>query len=332
MDFSDKATAKNVQDYILSLFESGIDSVEIDYKSVQFLKNIDTSRKFIYRAECIPDLIAVKQKEFEYVTVPVSMLAIAQKLRGIRYEEKSDTKRKKYNDTEITESVRRIKYIIEVDGDNRTYDELLKLCKIIDEANCASAIRIVKNFDSLSTEFSDFIDRYYHSFNNPHDISPLNSDLNGIDTAYEAFAKDVNMITLSFGSPYLYTPYELFVLYFPKTLGLSPAMIFTPYLYTAAARYNAVSDSLNCGLKNLNDVIDSSKKNTVNVDIIKPPSTPRRIAVSKQKNEKKYTNAQNSFFNSNDFDSEICSDLSEALDNTDISLYNRFLCKDDFEN
>lgn len=329
IDFSDRVTKKAVQDYILALFESGIDTVEVDYKSVQFLSDINTSNRFIYRVECIPDLLIVKQKDFAYVSIPLSMLPVAQKLRGVRLTAENEEKDKKGSGSE---AIRNINYLIEVGGDGKTADELLKICKRIHDTECAAVIRIVKNFDPNTNELSDFIDRYYDEFNTPLDICPLNSELNGITAAYEAFRKEVNMITLSFGSPYLYTPYELFVLYFPPTLGLSPAMVFTSYLYIAAARYNAVSDSLNCGLKNINDVIDSSKRAIVNIDAAKKESVPRRYSAPKPQIESTFTNAEKTFCNNNGVDPEIGRELSDALDNFNMSLYNRFFLKNNFEN
>lgn len=328
MDISKKATKKAVQDYILALFESGIDMVEIDSKSTRFLEDINTSNRFIYRAEGLTDLLAATEKNFAYVSVPYDMFYFARKFREMWTKTKKQAELK---DRDV-KAAQVINYLIEVSGDGKNADELLEICRNIKETECVSAIRITKNFDPDTNELSDFVDRYYDEFNIPLDICPLNTNLNGITSAHEAFGKDVNMITLSFGSPYLYTPYELFVLYFPPTLGLSPAIVFTTYLYITATRYNAVSDSLNCGLRNMNNVIDCSKKGIVNIDIAKKEAVPRRYAAPKPKIETTFTKIQKDFCDSNGIDREIGKELSDALENFDMSLYNRFFHKGDFEN
>lgn len=329
MDFSEKATTKAVQDYILSLFESGIDIVEIDGKSIRYLEGVNTSNRFIFRVEGLADLVAAAEKEFTYVSVSYEMFFFAKKFREVWIKKQKELKGKRIKGFDESKE---INYLIEVNGDKKSADELLSICRSLIETEGAAAIRISKNFDPDTNELSDFIDRYYDEFNTPLDICPLNTNLNGISAAYEAFGKEVNMLTLSFGSPYLYTPYELFVLYFPPTLGLSPAMVFTARLYIAAARFNAVSDSPNCGLRNMNSVIDSSKKRIVNIDLAKKEAVPRRYAAPKSKIEASMTKVQKEFCDSNGFDNEMGKDLSDALDNFDMSLYNRFYVKGDFEN
>lgn len=329
MDISEKATRKAVQDYILALFESGIDIVEIDNKSIRFLEGVNTSNRFIYRAEGLVDLLTATEKAFAYVSISYDMFYFARKFREVWLKKKKELNGDKIKGEETLQG---INYLVEVNGDGKSTYELLNICRNLIETECVSAIRIAKNFDPDSNELSDLIDRYYDEFNTPLDICPLNTNLNGITAAYEAFGKEVNMLTLSFGSPYLYTPYELFVLYFPPTLGLSPAMVFTTYLYITAARYNAVSDSMNCGLRNMNNVIDCSKKGIVNIDTAKKEAVPRRYAAPKPKIETTFTKIQKDFCDSNGIDSEIGKELSEALENFDMSLYNRFFIKGDFEN
>lgn len=318
IDFSKKATKKSVQDYIIALLESGIDLIEVDYKSVVFLDDVNTSAKFIYRVECIPDLVILKEKEFAYVSIPYNMLPVAQKLSEIKLSS--------------SDAPKKISYLIEVGGDGKTVEELLAICRKINSSECAAIIRIAMNFNTDDGSLSDFIDRYYDEFNIPLDICPLNSNLNGTTAAYEAFEKNVNMITLSFGSPYLYTPYELFVLYFPSSLGLSPAAIFTPRLYIAAVRFNAVSDSENLALKNMNDVLDSAVKGAVNIDIAKDNTSKRRRVKPRTNPTAYFTNVQSAFCENTGMDSEMNEAFSDALDNFDMSLYNRFLSKDDFKN
>lgn len=329
MDISEKATVKAVQDYILAIFESGIDIVEIDSKSLRFLEGVNTSNRFIYRVEKLMDLLTAMEKAFAYVSVSYEMFLLAVKFREVWLKKKKELKGEKGKDEEASHA---INFLVEVNGDGKSPDELLNICRGLIETESVSAIRIAKNFDPDSGELPDLLDRYYDEFNTPLDICPLNTNLNGISAAYEAFGKEVNMLTLSFGSPYLYTPYEMFVLYFPPTLGLSPAMVFTTHLYIAAARYNAVSDSFNCGLKNMNSIIDNAKRAIVNIDAAKKETVPRRYAVPNPKIETTFRKAQREFCDANGIDSDIGKELSDALDNFDMSLYNRFYLKGDFEN
>lgn len=329
MDLSEKATRKAVHDYILSLFESGIDIVEVDSKSLRFLDGVNTSARFIYRADGLVDLLAAAEKNFAYVSISYDMFYFAEKFLEVWLKKQKDLKGGSVKEGEKPQG---INYLIELNGDGKSTDELLAVCKKLRESDCVSAIRIAKNFDPDSNELSELIDKYYDEFSIPLDICPLNTNLNGISAAYEAFGKEVNMLTLSFGSPYLYTPYELFVLYFPPTLGLSPAMVFTAYLYITAARFNAVSDSLNCGLRNMNNVVDCLKRGIVNIDSVKKEAVPRRYAAPKPKIETTFTEIQKEFCENNGIDSEIGKELSDALENFDMSLYNRFYLKGDFEN
>lgn len=334
IDLSDKITRKSVQDYILALFESGIDLVEIDRKTSCYLSGVNTSNRFIYRAESLEFLFDLSiHREYAYICVPEGLFFLAQMVTRRLLEKINEAAGESGKNSETDRpAMKKTNYIVEVKGNGRTFDELLDICRKLSKEEFVSVIRIVKSFKSDTEELSDFIDRYYNEINTPLDICPLNSELNGVTAAYEAFGKDVNMITLSFGSPHLYTPYELFVLYFPPALGLSPAMVFTSYLYVAAARFSAVSDSPNTALRNLNDVLDSSKRSAVNIDAAKKETIPRRYAVPKPKAEGNFTGVQKVFCDCNGIEPEMGKELSDALDNFDMSLYSRFLQKGDFEN
>ncbi|MDE7281872.1 MAG: hypothetical protein K2N36_09070, partial [Ruminiclostridium sp.] len=129
IDFSPKVREQNIHEYIVSLFESGIDLVEIDFKTYRYFKEINTSKRFIMRADTPSDLMYAHMKEFYYVCIPYSMLPLAEKLTNS-------------------------KYLVEIDGDRYNTDELMKMCREISEKEFAGAVRIAKNFDADGEELS----------------------------------------------------------------------------------------------------------------------------------------------------------------------------------
>ena len=310
IDFSPKVTEQNVHEYIISLFESGIDLVEIDFRTYKFFKEINTSKRFIMRVDTPSDLMYAHMKEFYYVAIPYSMLPLAEKLTNS-------------------------KYLVEIDGDKYNNDQLLKMCREISEKEFVGAVRIAKNFDADTEELSDFIDRYYDEFTMPLDICPLNSHLTGLDAAYKAFSKGVNTITMGFGASCFYTPYELFVMYFPENFRIHPQITLIPYLLICAARYNLVSDEFNKGLDNIVNVLDNYKRPVANADSAYIDGQRlKRAAGRKDENYDVFSSAQNNFFNESDLDLDYsgCKKLSEVLDSSDLILYNRFFDDKGFKN
>lgn len=310
IDISKKATEQNIHEYIVALFESGNDLAEIDFKTINFLKDIDTSKRFIFRADTPKDLLYIRFKDFYYVVVPYEFLPLAAKFK-------------------------KTKYLVEVNGESHNTEDLIKICRDILNTDFEGAIRIVKNFDSNTNELSDFIDRYYSEFTLPLDICPLNSCLTGLDAAYNAFEKGVNMLTMGFSASCFYTPYELFVMYFPNSYKIHPQIALIPYLLVCAARYNLVTDETNKGLYNIVNVLDTYKKPIVNVDSIFNQNLFAKRAAGRTENPfDAFSTAQNSFFSEYDFNVnyDACKKLSEILDNSDMILYNRFFNKIDFKN
>lgn len=307
IDISEKANEKNIHEYIVSLFESGIDIAEIDFRTYNYLKDINTSKRFIIRADNPGDLLLAQLKEFYCIVVPYDMLYVAEKL-------------KKSN------------YLVEIEGDKYNTDQLLEVCRDISEKDFVKAIRIAKNFDSDTGELSDFIDRYYAEFTIPLDICPLNLHLTGLDAAYEAFLKGVNMITLGFSASCIYTPYELFVMYFPESFRIHPQVALIPFLLICAARFNLVTDGFNGGLHNIVNVLDTYKKPIINADSkFYDEQFYKRAAVRNEEPFEVFSAAQSSLFRENDFDLDFsaCKKLAEVLDSSDMILYNRFFNKDD---
>lgn len=310
IDISKNAAERNIHEYIVSLFESGIDLAEIDYKSCKFLKDISTSNRFIFRADTPADLAYIRLKEFYYVVVPYELLPVAV-------------------------GFQRAKYLVEIDGESHNTEELIKICRKISYTDFEGAVRIVKNFDLNTDELSEFIERYYDEFTLPLDICPLNSRLTGLDAAYKAFEKGVNMITMGFSASCFYTPYELFVMYFPNSLKINPQIALIPYLLVCAARYNLVTDDVNKGLHNIINVLDTYKKPIVNIDsMIDRDLSAKRLGGRTENPFDAFSAAQNSFFGEYDLNVnyDACKKLSEVLDNSDLILYNRFFNKSDIKN
>lgn len=305
IDFSKNANSKNVRDYIVSLFDSSVDYVEIDSSSLRFLSNVRTQDNFIFRVESLTDFLTLKEKEFAYIVLPLNMLPIAQKLQ-------------------------KPNIIIEIQAGDYPLTELHKDIDLIQQLGCTSAVRIVKDFGDDEFELYDFIKDFYEKYTLTLDICPLNTTLCGIDAAFNAYEAQSNMLTLSFGSAYVYTPLEAFIAYMIRNHDHLISYTFIPHLYLTAVIYNLISDSFNYALKNLNDIIKDCDKITENIDI--DSVYEKRPDVRKRQNsQNQYTAAQKIFFQAADLEKEICDKLSEIIDETSPVIYNRFLKKEDFE-
>lgn len=305
MDFSKNANSKNVKEYIVSLFNSSVDYVEIDSNSLKFLSNVRTQDNFIFRVESLVDFLTVKEKEFAYIVLPLNMLPIAQKLQ-------------------------RPNIIIEIHAGECALKDLYKDIDLIQSSGCACAVRIVKDFSDDEFELYRFIQDYYEKHTLMLDICPLNTTLCGIDAAFNAYEAGSNMLTLSFGSAYVYTPLEAFIAYMIRSYDHMISYLLIPHLYLTAVIYNLIADSFNYALKNLNDIIKDCDKLTENIDIDliyeRRPDTRKR-----RDNQNQYTTVQNRFFKAVDLEKELCDTLSEIIDETAPVIYNRFLKKEEFE-
>lgn len=306
IDFSKNANSKNVREYIISLFDSNVDFIEIDSSSLRFLSNVRTKDNFIFRIENIGDFLTLKDKDFAYIVLPLNMLPIAQKLQ-------------------------RQNIIIEIQAGDYPLEKLYKDIDLIQCSGCVSVVRIVKDFYSDDEfELCDFIENFYEKYTLELDICPLNTTLSGLSAAFDAYEAKSTSLTLSFGSAYVYTPLEAFVAYLIRTYDHILSYTIIPHLYLTAVIYNIISDSFNYGLKNLNDIIKDCDKMPENIDIDsvyeKRPETIKRYDESE-----KYNNAQNHFFNAADLEKELCDTLSEIIDEASPEFYNRFIKKEKFE-
>ena len=305
IDFSKNANSKNVRDYIVSLFDSSVDYIEIDNSSLRFLSNVRMENNFIFRIESLADFLILKDKEFAYIVLPLHMLPIAQKLQ-------------------------RPNVIIEIQAGERPLKELYGDIDMIQHSDCASAVRIVKDFRDEDSDLSYFIKNFHKRYTLALDICPLNTTLCGLDAAFIAYEANPNMLTLSFGSAYVYTPLEAFVAYLVSTYNHLISYSLIPHLFLAAVIFNLIADSFNYALKNLNNIIKDCDKITENIDIDsvyeKRPDIKRLYY-----DHSKYTTAQSLFFNTADLEKEICDKLSEIIDETNPLIYNRLLEDEDFE-
>lgn len=300
IDFAERATPKNVREYIASLFQSGVDYAEIDRKAMSYLTDVNTSEKFIFRIEGIEDFEIIARKRFKYLVLPLNMIAVAKKLSSL-------------------------KIMLEVDCSRYGFDEL---CNIRDKAVAAgcAALRLVSDFGDDNETITEFIDWNYTPGCIPINICPLNTSLNGINTAFTVLWHEGGMLTLGFGSPYLYTPYESYFLYQSCRFDFFCNPQNIPFLFAAAAYFSAISDDHNFALDNLNNILNERRKIVGNVDSGEMKGNiPRPAAVNPKNSQNKFTKAQIGFFNRNDiYISELCGRLADAVDNTDLALYDRF--------
>lgn len=305
MDFSKNANSKNVRDYIVSLFDSSVDYIEIDSSCLRFLSNVRMENNFIFRIESLADFLTLKDNEFAYIVLPLHMLPIAQRLQ-------------------------RSNVIIEIQAGDHPLKDLHDDIDVIQRSGCASAVRIVKDFGDDDLELSYFIKEFRKKYTLILDICPLNTTLCGLNAAFSAYEAKSNMMTLSFGSAYVYTPLEAFISYLIKSYDHLISYGLIPHLYLAAVIFNLIADSFNYALKNLNDIIKDSDKITENIDIDsvyeKRPDIRRRYD-----DRSKYTGAQRLFFLAADLEKDVCDKLSEIIDETSPLIYNRLLEEEDFE-
>lgn len=305
MDFSKNANSKNVRDYIVSLFDSSVDYVEIDSSSLRFLSNVRMQNNFIFRIESFADFLTLRDKEFAYIVLPLNMLPIAQKLQ-------------------------KPNIIVEIQAGDYPLKKLYDDIDVIQRSGCASAVRIVKDFGDNESELSRFIKDFYERYTLALDICPLNTTLSGLNAAFSAYEAKSNTLTLSFGSAYVYTPLEAFIAYMVRSYNHLISFTLIPHLYLTAVIYNLIADSFNYALKNLNDIIKDCDKLTENIDIEsvyeKRPEIRRRYD-----DHSKYTAAQNNFFKAADLEKELCDTLSEIIDEASPEIYNRFMKKEKFE-
>ena len=306
IDFSKNANSKNVREYIVSLFDSDVDYIEIDSSSLKFLSNVRTDNNFIFRIESIGDFLTLKEKDFAYIVLPLNMLPIAQKLH------KSNI-------------------MIEIHAGDYPLEKLYKDIDLIQLSGCVSAVRIVKDFYSDNEfELYDFIEEFHEKYTLSLDICPLNTTLSGINAAFDAYDAKSNMLTLSFGSAYVYTPLEAFIAYMLRYFDHMLSYTLIPHLYLTAVIYNIIADSFNYGLKNLNDIIKDCDKLTENIDI--DSVYEKRPDVNKvYDNQSKYNTVQNHFFKAADFEKELCDTLSDIIDDASPEFYNRLFKKEEFE-
>lgn len=305
MDFSKNANSKNVRDYIVSLFDSGVDYVEIDNCSLRFLSNVRMKDNFIFRIENLVDFLTLKDKEFAYIVLPLNMLPIAQKLQ-------------KKN------------IMIEIQAGDYPLEKLFDDIDVIQRSDCASAVRIVKDFGDNEFELFYFIKDFYEKYTLMLDICPINTTLCGLNAAFNAYEAKSSMLTLSFGSPYVYTPLEAFIAYMIRSHDHLISYTLIPHLYLTSVIYNLIADSLNYALKNLNDIIKDCDKLTENIDA--------NIVYEKRPNIRKshdfyskFTAAQSSFFKAADLEKELCDTLSEIIDEASPGIYNHFMKKEEFK-
>lgn len=301
IDFSENAKSDTVKDYILSLFKSGVDYAEIDSAAMKYLSDINTSERFIFRIENIEDFEIISKKKFKYLVLPLNMIAVAQKLQPL-------------------------KIMIEVNCTGYDYSDLCRIKKRISDLGCASCIRLKADFPKNDSFLEEFLENNFGENYIPIDVCPLNSSLRGIDVAYTAEWSNSDMITLGFGSPYLYTPYEMYFLYQSGNLNHLDNPLKIPFLYAASTYLDSISNSYNHALNNLEAILRESDKITGVADSGEMKGNLHPIEIHQMRPKQPvFTKAQLSFFENNSiFTKEERNSIAEAVDNADLSLYDRF--------
>lgn len=306
IDFCKKATDKLVREYIAALFESGADYVEIDGKAVEYLQNVHTKDRFIFRVEEPKDFEVLTRQKFAYVVLPLNMLIAAEKFPSLNS-------------------------IIEIDGSGYTSDEIASLCVKVQQSSGVSAIRITKNFRDGVNELENLLKKADDcEISLPLDICPLNIDLNGISNALYAYMNNFSgMVTLSFSSHYLYTPFESFILYakskYGDYAGKKEIQHTIAALYVSATRYDLISEYPSIALMNISSTIKNCEEYTLKPDDYTASGysrEPRRRVKSPKDKKPTYTKIKQKYFDENDIDDELCQSISDAVDDANMGVYN----------
>ncbi len=308
IDFSKKVSNEQMINYINSLFKIGVDFVELDGNAMQYLPESydDEGWQFILRIERPDDFALLTKRQFYYVVLQSEIYTLAKKFPMLNI-------------------------MIEINGDNyNSVDEILALCVKIQEQGCASAIRIVKEFGNDTKELTDFIKQYRRlKMYIPLDICPLNKDLSGLNNAYAAKKSNVDMLTLCFGSPYLFTSLESYALYMHQNTGRDsfngiPSHFLILSLYEILTNYNLISNGSIAALRHIDDYVRDYQKNLICVDAEFDSLREQRRQVGKKDDENFYSFSEKIYFEDNDLDEEACAEISRAIDECTVSVFNPF--------
>ncbi len=307
IDFSKKVSDEQMINYINSLFKVGVDFVELDGDALQYLPDSYDNEEwqFILRIERPDDFALLTKRKFFYVVLQSELYTLAKKLPMLNI-------------------------MIEINGDNyKSVDEILALCVKIQEQGCASAIRVVKEFGNDTKELTDFIKRYRKSkMYIPLDICPLNKNLSGLNNAYAVKKSNADMLTLCFGSPYLFTSLESYALYIRQSTDDSfngiPSHFLILSLYEILTNYNLISNGSIAALRRIDDYVRDYQKNPVCVDAKFDDLREQRKQIGKKDEEDFYSFSEKIYFEDNDLDEETCAEISRAIDECTVSVFNPF--------
>lgn len=306
IDFNENVTDKQVREYIAALFECGTDYIEVDRSVIRYIENVHTGDKFILKINRMEDLEILTRKSFAYVIMPVSMILIAKKFTHLNS-------------------------IIEIDAGKYSLEETIGFCKLLQKSMGISAIRITKSFKNGIDEMAAFIHEIEcNNINIMLNICPLNDGLNGVSNALYAYNScSFGMITLSFGSRFIYTPLESFLMYLNARQReyLNPREIqhTVAALYVAASHYNDVSEYSTAALQNINISIKNCDGLTFRVDEEIPEwhaKVPRRRVKKSDDKKAAYSAIKRKYFEENDVEDELCEVISDAVDDANVNVYN----------
>ncbi|MCM1298790.1 MAG: hypothetical protein NC228_04410, partial [[Eubacterium] siraeum] len=306
IDFCENATDKSVREYIAALFECGADYVEIDSRSAEYIKNVYTKERFIFKVDEAEDLEVLTRKSFAYVALPLDMLIVAEKAPSLNA-------------------------IIEIDGDGRSAGEIVSICLKLQKTSGVSAIRVTKNFSDGINELECMLKRINDcELKLPLDICPLNIDLNGISNALCAYKNNPSgMVTLSFSSHCLYAPLESFLIYIhSKYSGKADANALQhaiAALYVTSMRYDLISDYSAIALKNISDTIKNCADYVFFADdqsICDYSANSGRIVKSPKDKKPQYTKIKQKYFDINEIDDDLCKSISDAVDDASMTVFN----------
>ncbi len=303
MDFFGAINSKDIENYINAMQTVYVDYIEIDSHSAVFLPNEFDCSRLIFHLNEISDFSLIKNKNFAFVVLPVSMLPIAKSL-------KQDN------------------IIIEIAANERQLSDIYNDIRMINKMHCVCGVRIIKRFSDDINQIKKFIYRCKNRFGLFVDICPTNENLNGISAAAECFYSQAEMISLAFCSRCSYTPLESFLAYIDIYCGNYENKPVVPELLKAAECVSSFSFDFTVCLKNIGDMMfDNPFTPKENVDT--QNTLQHRPEVRKNRADfSTYTSAQKHFLRESGIEPEAYEKIREIIDDAEPDIFNHIIMKD----
>ena len=294
MNFSASADENSVKEYAVSLFKCGVDYIEIGSAALPFFENISTEFHYIYRIESVDDLKTMRGKEFAFITLPFDLLYLAP-FTG--------------------HSV-----ILEINVDDKPiYGDLNSVAGRF-EMFFVSMVRFTGDFSDRHEEMHTFTQLFKRKTAYSIDYCPLDTSMNGTNSAIAAFNAHADAITLSFASKSVYTGLEKFLV----TISFMYKEPFFPNfmigLCLAALTMSGVSSEYFEGMNKVNEIMQFISERAVNIDAAKSNIQP--VKHNPDRKSRSRSTPEERFYEAMQIEGEFQNELEKALEKSRLGLVN----------